>query len=310
MDDGLAPGSSPPYPRRHSTRTGPRPMRTQMSRDDLATARTLSEALPYLQRFNDAVVVVKFGGNAMGDDAEMASFARDMVLLRQVGVNPVVVHGGGPMINDMLAKLNIESAFKGGKRVTDAATVEVVEMVLSGRVNKRIVQAINAQGGRAVGLSGKDANLIICDPADPDLGFVGEPTQVDPAVLNNLFEDDMIPVVAPLGLGRNGETFNINGDTAAGAIAAALQADRLLLLTNVAGVKNADGDVVTELTTADVDAMTADGTIAGGMIPKTETAIAAVRAGVRACTIVDGRVPNAVLLELFTEHGAGSMIRA
>ncbi|WP_224813514.1 acetylglutamate kinase [Hasllibacter sp. MH4015] len=285
-------------------------MRTQMSRDDLATARTLSEALPYLQRFNDAVVVVKFGGNAMGDDAEMASFARDMVLLRQVGVNPVVVHGGGPMINDMLAKLNIESAFKGGKRVTDAATVEVVEMVLSGRVNKRIVQAINAQGGRAVGLSGKDANLIICDPADPDLGFVGEPTQVDPAVLNNLFEDDMIPVVAPLGLGRNGETFNINGDTAAGAIAAALQADRLLLLTNVAGVKNADGDVVTELTTADVDAMTADGTIAGGMIPKTETAIAAVRAGVRACTIVDGRVPNAVLLELFTEHGAGSMIRA
>lgn len=285
-------------------------MKTQMTRDYLATARTLSEALPYLQRFNDAVVVVKFGGNAMGDDAEMASFARDMVLLRQVGVNPVVVHGGGPMINDMLAKLGIESTFKNGKRVTDAATVEVVEMVLSGRVNKRIVQAINAEGGKAVGLSGKDANLITCVAADPALGFVGEPTEVDPSVINNLFEDDMIPVIAPLGQGKNGETYNINGDTAAGAIAAALQADRLLLLTDVAGVKNAAGEVVTELTTADIDAMTADGTIAGGMIPKTETAVAAVRAGVRACTIVDGRVANAVLLELFTEHGAGSMIRA
>ena len=284
-------------------------MKKQMSRNDLATARTLAEALPYLQRFNDAVVVVKFGGNAMGDDAEMASFARDMVLLRQVGVNPVIVHGGGPMINDMLDRLGIESTFLNGKRVTDTATVEVVEMVLSGRVNKRIVQAINAEGGKAVGLSGKDANLMICDAADPALGFVGDPTQVDPAVLNNLFEDDMIPVVAPLGLGRNGETFNINGDTAAGAIAAALQADRLLLLTNVSGVKNAAGDVVTELTAAEIEAMTTDGTIAGGMIPKTETALAAVRAGVRACTIVDGRVPNAVLLELFTEHGVGSMIR-
>ncbi|MEJ6395568.1 acetylglutamate kinase [Gymnodinialimonas sp. 2305UL16-5] len=284
-------------------------MKKQMTRDYIATARTLSEALPYLQRFNNAIIVVKFGGNAMGDDAEMASFARDMVLLRQVGVNPVVVHGGGPMINQMLAKLDIDSAFKNGKRVTDAATVEVVEMVLSGRVNKRIVQAINAEGGRAVGLSGKDANMIVCDPADPDLGFVGEPKSVDPAVLHNLFQHDMIPVVAPLGLGKDGETFNINGDTAAGAIAAALQADRLLLLTDVAGVKNADGDVVTELTTAEIEAMTADGTIAGGMIPKTETAMTAVRAGVRACTIVDGRVPNAVLLELFTEHGAGSMIR-
>lgn len=280
-----------------------------MTRDNLATARTLSEALPYLQRFNDAVIVVKFGGNAMGDDAEMASFARDIVLLRQVGINPVVVHGGGPMINDMLAKLGIESKFKDGKRVTDAATVEVVEMVLSGRVNKRIVQAINAQGGRAVGLSGKDANMITCEPADPELGFVGDPTEIDPSVINNLFEDDMIPVIAPLGQGKNGETYNINGDTAAGAIAAALQADRLLLLTNVSGVKNAQGEVVTELTTADIDAMIADGTIAGGMIPKTETAVSAVRAGVRACIIVDGRVANAVLLELFTEHGAGSMIR-
>ncbi len=285
-------------------------MKKQMTRDYLATARTLSEALPYLQRFNDAIIVVKFGGNAMGDDDEMASFARDMVLLRQVGVNPVVVHGGGPMINEMLAKLGVKSEFIRGKRVTDAATVEVVEMVLSGRVNNRIIQAINAEGGRAVGLSGKDANLMICEAADPELGFVGNPVAVDPSVITNLFEDDMIPVIAPIGMGRNGETYNINGDTAAGAIAAALKADRLLLLTDVAGVKNADGDLVTNLSAAEIEAMTADGTISGGMIPKTETAVNAVRNGVRACTIVDGRVRNAVLLELFTEHGAGSMIRA
>jgi acetylglutamate kinase len=281
-----------------------------MTRDYIATARTLSEALPYLQRFNEAIVVIKFGGNAMGDDEAMASFARDIVLLRQVGVNPVVVHGGGPMINEMLEKLGITSEFVKGKRVTDAATVEVVEMVLSGRVNKRIVQAINAEGGKAVGLSGKDAGLITCDPADPKLGFVGDPTEVNPAVLVNLFGDDMIPVIAPLGAGRNGETYNINGDTVAGAIAAALKADRLLLLTDVAGVKNAEGEVVTALTAAEVEEMTASGVIAGGMIPKTETALHAVRNGVRACTIVDGRVPNAVLLELFTDHGAGSMIRA
>ncbi|AHM03984.1 Acetylglutamate kinase [Roseibacterium elongatum DSM 19469] len=286
-------------------------MKTQdMTRDYLATARTLSEALPYLQRYDDATVVIKFGGNAMGDDAAMASFARDIVLLRQVRVNPVVVHGGGPMINEMLARLGVTSEFVGGKRVTDQQTVEVVEMVLSGLVNKRIVQAINAQGGKAVGLSGKDAGLITCDPADPRLGFVGEPNTVNPQVLTNLFGDGMIPVIAPLGAGRNGETFNINGDTAAGAIAAALNADRLLLLTNVAGVKNEAGEVVTALSAAEVEQMTRGGTIAGGMIPKTETALAAVRNGVRACTIVDGRVPNAVLLELFTEHGAGSMIRA
>ncbi|GAA5073742.1 acetylglutamate kinase [Roseibacterium beibuensis] len=281
-----------------------------MTRDYLGTARTLSEALPYLQRYDDATVVIKFGGNAMGDDEAMASFARDIVLLRQVRVNPVVVHGGGPMINDMLAKLGVTSDFVGGKRVTDQQTVEVVEMVLSGLVNKRIVQAINAQGGRAVGLSGKDANLIVCDPADPKLGFVGEPNEVNPQVLTNLFGDDMIPVIAPLGAGRNGETFNINGDTAAGAIAAALKADRLLLLTNVAGVKNEAGEVVTALSAAEVEEMTEKGIISGGMIPKTETALQAVRNGVRACTIVDGRVSNAVLLELFTEHGAGSMIRA
>ena len=283
---------------------------TAMSRDYAATARTLSEALPYLQRFNDAIVVIKFGGHAMGDDEAMATFARDIVLMRQVGVNPVIVHGGGPMINEMLKKLGVISEFVDGKRVTDAATVEDVEMVLSGSVNKRIVQAINAQGGRAVGLSGKDANLITCDPEDPKFGFVGVPNDVNPEVLHNLFKDKIIPVVAPLGAGRGGETFNINGDTAAGAIAAALKADRLLLLTDVAGVKDASGEVVTELSAEDVVRMTADGIIAGGMIPKTQTALAAVRAGVRACTIVDGRVSNAVLLELYTDHGAGSMIRA
>ncbi|WP_071673063.1 acetylglutamate kinase [Nioella nitratireducens] len=283
---------------------------TMTSRDYAATARTLSEALPYMQRYTDSIVVIKFGGHAMGDDDAMASFARDVVLMQQVGANPVIVHGGGPMINEMLGKLGVKSDFVNGKRVTDAATVDVVEMVLSGMVNKRIVQAINAQGGKAVGLSGKDANLMICDPADPALGFVGEPAEMDPSVLFNLFEDNMIPVIAPLGAGRAGETFNVNGDTAAGAIAAALKADRLLLLTDVAGVKNASGEVVTELTATEVEAMTAEGVIAGGMIPKTETAVKAVRGGVRACTIVDGRVANAVLLELFTDHGAGSMIRA
>jgi acetylglutamate kinase len=281
-----------------------------MTRDYIATARTLSEALPYMQRYDGAIVVIKFGGHAMGDDAAMASFARDVVLLRQVGVNPVVVHGGGPMINDMLDKLGVQSEFVNGRRVTDAATVEVVEMVLSGRVNKRVVQALNAQGGQAVGLSGKDANLVTCDAANPELGFVGTPTDIKPDVLRHLFADDMIPVIAPIGAGRQGETFNINGDTMAGAIAAALGADRLLLLTDVAGVKNANGDIVTALSAQDIEDMTTSGVIAGGMIPKTETAVHAVRNGVRACTIVDGRVPNAVLIELFTEYGAGSMIRA
>ncbi|MCZ4352542.1 acetylglutamate kinase [Roseovarius aestuarii] len=281
-----------------------------MDRDWITTARTLSEALPYLQRYDDAIVVIKFGGHAMGDDTAMDTFARDIVLMRQVGVNPVIVHGGGPMINDMLAKLDIKSDFVNGKRVTDEATMEVVEMVLSGRVNKRIVQAINAQGGRAVGLSGKDANLVMCDPADPQLGLVGVPSRIDPGILHTLFRDDAIPVIAPLGAGENGETFNINGDTMAGAIAAALKADRLLLLTDVDGVRDASGSVVTALSADQIRAMTADGTIAGGMIPKTETALAAIEGGVRAVVILDGRAPNATLLELFTEHGAGSMIRA
>ena len=282
-------------------------MRKQaMNRDWIATARTLSEALPYLQRYDDAIVVIKLGGHAMGSDDAMETFARDIVLMQQVGVNPVIVHGGGPMINQMLDKLEIKSEFVNGKRVTDEATMEVVEMVLSGRVNK----AINGQGGKAVGLSGKDANLITCDPTDPALGLVGTPSEIDPGILQTLFNDDTIPVIAPLGAGRNGETFNINGDTAAGAIAAALAADRLLLLTDIDGVRNAEGDVVTELTSQTIRDMISDGTIAGGMIPKTETALAAIEGGVRAVVILDGRAPNATLLELFTDHGAGSMIRA
>ena len=231
--------------------------------------------------------------------------ARDVVLMRQVGVNPVVVHGGGPMINAMLDKLDIQSEFVNGKRVTDKPTVEVVEMVLSGLVNKRIVQAINGQGGTAVGLSGKDANLMTCDQTDASLGFVGSPAEMNPKILHDLFAHDVIPVIAPLGAGRAGETFNVNGDTAAGAIASALKADRLLLLTDVSGVKNAAGEVVTELKAGQIREMTLDGTIAGGMIPKTETALDALHSGVRAVVILDGRAPNAVLLELFTEHGAG-----
>ncbi|MFY0647025.1 acetylglutamate kinase [Sulfitobacter geojensis] len=285
-------------------------MRTQdMNRDWISTAQTLSQALPYLQRYADATVVIKLGGHAMGSDGAMDEFARDVALMRQVGVNPVVVHGGGPMINDMLGRLNIKSDFKNGKRVTDAATMEVVEMVLSGLVNSRIVQAISEQGGRAVGLSGKDSGLIICEPEDPELGLVGKPVKIDPRILRDLAEKDIIPVIAPLGMGTDGETFNINGDTAAGAIAAALQADRLLLLTDVAGVKNAEGEVLTELSASQIDAMIADGSIAGGMIPKTQTALDALAGGVRAAVILDGRAPNACLLELFTEHGAGSIIR-
>ena len=282
-----------------------------MTQDWTQTAHTLAQALPYMQRYSGAVVVVKFGGNAMGDDAAMAEFARDIVLMRQVGVNPVVVHGGGPMINEMLGKLGIESEFVRGKRVTDKATVEVVEMILSGLVNKRIVQAINDAGGRAVGLSGKDDDMIVCEADDPELGFVGRPVKTNVQVLRDLFGSGIIPVVAPVATGtRDNETFNVNGDTAAGAIAGALKADRLLLLTDVAGVKGADGSVLTELKAADVRGLIADGVIAGGMIPKTETALAALEQGVRAVVILDGRAPHACLLELFTEHGAGSLIRA
>ena len=295
-----------------------------MKRDWLATARTLSEALPYLQRYDGTTIVVKFGGHAMGDAASMERFARDIVLMKQCGVHPVVVHGGGPMINEMLDRLGIVSEFKDGLRVTTAETVEVVEMVLAGVINKRIVAAINGQGGRAVGLSGKDANLMVCEKAlktkrDPDshieqvldLGFVGEPVEVNPDVLRTFIDSDLVPVVAPVGAGRNPvETFNINGDTAAGAIAGAMRAERLMLLTDVQGVKNKAGEVVTRLTASDVEAMKTDGTIAGGMIPKVDTALGAIAAGVEAAVILDGRAPHAVLLELFTEHGAGTLIEA
>lgn len=280
-----------------------------MNSDWIATAATLSQALPYMQRYAGATVVIKLGGHAMGSNEAMASFARDVVLMRQVGLNPVVVHGGGPMINDMLTKLDIKSEFVNGKRVTDQATMDVVEMVLSGKVNNRLVQAINEEGGKAVGLSGKDANLMICDQTHPDLGFVGTPVDVDATILRDLHAADAIPVIAPLGMGRRGETYNINGDTAAGAIAAALKADRLLLLTDVSGVKDKEGNVLTEIAPDQIAKLIAEGTIAGGMIPKTETALAAMDAGVRAVVILDGRAPNACLLELFTDHGAGSLIR-
>ena len=281
-----------------------------MNRDWIATAETLSQALPYLQRYSGAIIVIKLGGHAMISDEALETFARDVVLMRQVGINPVIVHGGGPMINSMLDKLNIESEFIDGKRVTDSETISVVEMVLSGNVNKKIVQAINKQGGRAVGLSGKDAKLINCVQDKPELGLVGTPKDVNPEVIFNLFENDMIPVIAPLGSGIDGETLNINGDTVSGAIAAALKADRLLLLTDVSGVQDKDGSIITELNSNQIKNWINDGIISGGMIPKTETALMALEGGVRGVVILDGRVPNACLLELFTEHGAGSLIRA
>lgn len=287
-------------------------MRKQnMDRDWIATARTLSEALPYMQRYSDAVVVVKFGGNAMGDDEAMAAFASDVVLMKQVGIHPVVVHGGGPMINELLGRLGIESHFVRGKRVSTKETVEVVEMVLSGLVNKRIVQAINDAGGRAIGISGKDDDLMVCEFDDPELGFVGRPVEMNIQIIRDLYTAGLIPVIAPVATGMaDNETFNVNGDTAAGAIAGALQADRLLLLTDVPGVKDEQGDVLTMLTPEQVRELIDRGVIAGGMIPKTETALKALEDGVRAVAIIDGRVPNASLLELFTEHGAGSLIRS
>ena len=281
-----------------------------MNRDWIATAETLSQALPYLQRYSGAIIVIKLGGHAMISDEALETFARDVVLMRQVGINPVIVHGGGPMINSMLDKLNIKSEFINGKRVTDPETMNVVEMVLSGSVNKKIVQAINNQDGRAVGLSGKDAKLIICEQETPELGLVGSPTDVNPEVIFTLFENDMIPVIAPLGAGNNGETLNINGDTVSGAIASALKADRLLLLTDVSGVQDKNGSIITELNSTQIKNWINEGIISGGMIPKTETALLALKGGVRGVVILDGRVPNACLLELFTEHGAGSLIRA
>ncbi|MDB9785398.1 acetylglutamate kinase [Amylibacter sp.] len=281
-----------------------------MKRDSIATARMLSEALPHIQRHDGSIVVIKLGGHAISSNEAMNSFARDIVLMHQCNLKPVIVHGGGPMINEMLEKLKIKTEFVEGKRISTPETVEVVEMVLSGKVNKTIVQAINSQGGKAVGLSGKDANLLQCKQANELLGMVGDPYEVNAEVIHSLIENDFIPVIAPLGSGAGGETYNVNGDTAAGAIAGGLKADRLLLLTDVDGVKDKEGDVLTNLTANQVNKMTKDNIIFGGMIPKTQTALDAISSGVRAVVIMDGRVPNACLLELFTDHGAGSMIRA
>lgn len=289
--------------------------------DLLAKAETLVEALPYLQRYAGQTFVIKYGGHAMGDAEAQRDFAEDVVLLKAVGINPVVVHGGGPQIGAMLKQLGIESTFVGGLRVTDAATAEVAEMVLAGKINKEIVGWIAALGGRAVGISGKDANLVLAEKVtrtqpDPnsgierhvDLGFVGEPVAVDATILKNLASDDYIPVVAPVALGADGATYNINADTMAGAIAGALGAKRFFLLTDVAGVLDKTGILLTDLDERAVDALKADGTITGGMIPKVETCVAAVEAGVEAAVILDGRVPHAMLLEIFTARGAGTLI--
>lgn len=289
--------------------------------DLLAKAETLVEALPYLQRYAGHTFVIKYGGHAMGDAEAQRDFAEDVVLLKAVGINPVVVHGGGPQIGAMLKQLGIESTFVGGLRVTDAATAEVAEMVLAGKINKEIVGWIAALGGRAVGISGKDANLVLAEKVtrtqpDPhsgierhvDLGFVGEPVAVDATILKNLASDDYIPVVAPVALGADGATYNINADTMAGAIAGALGAKRFFLLTDVAGVLDKAGTLLTDLDEPAIDALKANGTITGGMIPKVETCIAAVDAGVEAAVILDGRVPHAMLLEIFTARGAGTLI--
>jgi len=284
-------------------------------------ARILSHALPYMQRYENKTVVVKYGGHAMGDAALSQAFARDIALLKQSGVNPIVVHGGGPQIGAMLTTMGIESKFEGGLRVTDAKTVEIVEMVLAGSINKDIVRMINAEGEWAIGLCGKDGNMVFAEKAtktitDPDsnierivdLGFVGEPVEVDRTLLDLLAHSAMIPVIAPVAPGRSGETYNINADTFSGAIAGAVEATRLLFLTDVPGVLDRDGKLIDELTVADAHALIADGTISGGMIPKVETCIAAIERGVEGVVIVNGKAPHAVLLELFTDHGAGTLI--
>jgi acetylglutamate kinase len=287
----------------------------------LARARTLSEALPFMRRHSGATFVIKYGGHAMGDAGLAQLFARDIVLLRQVGINPVVVHGGGPQIGRMLERLKIKSEFVDGLRVTDKETVDVVEMVLAGSINKEIVSAINAAGGFAVGLSGKDGNLIRAqrlrrskrDPGSNierilDLGLVGEPTEIDPHVIDFYDRSDITPVIAPIGVGAGGETLNVNADTAAGAIAAAVNARRLLMLTDVAGVIGKDGELIAQMTASQARRLIETGTIKGGMIPKIETCLDAVDKGVEGAVIMDGRVPHALLLELFTEHGAGTLV--
>jgi acetylglutamate kinase len=284
-------------------------------------ARILAEAIPHLIRYDEQTVVVKFGGNAMGDEKLSNAFAQDIVYLKQSGINPIVVHGGGPQIASMLNKLEIKSDFVNGLRVTDKPTVEVVEMVLSGKINKEIVSAINRQGGKAVGISGKDANLMIAkkitEMADPqsnlmkavDIGFVGDPLEVNPHIVEVISRSDLIPVIAPVGISRDGQTLNINADTFASALAARMQAKRLLLLTDVAGVLDGNKQLVPELTTDAARDMIKNGAISGGMIPKIEGCIEVVEAGVEGVVIIDGRVPHCVLLELFTEHGVGTLVR-
>jgi acetylglutamate kinase len=285
-------------------------------------AKILSEALPYMQSNDDATIVIKYGGHAMGSEQVARDFARDVVLLEQAGVNPVVVHGGGPQISEMLKRLGIKSEFAAGHRITDRESVEVVEMVLAGSINKQLVGFINAEGGRAVGLCGKDGNMVIAKKAtrtivDPhssierviDLGFVGEPERVDRSVLDQVIRSDIIPVLAPVAASQGGGTFNVNADTFAGAVAGALKARRLLLLTDVPGVLDASGQLIGELDVEEVRRLIADGTISGGMIPKVETCIYALEQGVEAVVILDGKVPHAVLLELLTDHGAGTLIR-
>lgn len=298
-----------------------------MLSDGLLTAKTLAEALPFIQRYDREIVVVKYGGHAMGDEAAAASFAADVVLLKLVGIQPVVVHGGGPQISRMLERAGVQSRFVDGLRVTDAAAMEVAEMVLSGAVNKELAHLITQAGAeadvRGVGLSGKDARLITCSKAvrttrDPDsaiervvdLGFVGEPTAVDPTLLRALInaEQDYIPVIAPIGVSADGRTYNINADTAAGAIAGALKAKRFLLLTDVAGVRDAGGAFIRQMDCARARQLIAEGTASGGMVPKLETCVAALAAGVEAAVILDGRQRHSLLVELFTEHGAGTLI--
>lgn len=289
------------------------------SREDIA--RILSEALPFMQRYDGQTVVVKYGGHAMGDAELSRQFAADIVQLKLCGINPIVVHGGGPQIGRMLERLEIKSSFEDGLRVTDAQTVEVVEMVLAGSINKGVVADIQRAGGRAVGISGKDGNLCVARKLtrtrrDPDsnierivdLGFVGDPHRINPELLRMLISGDTIPVIAPIGVSEEGDTYNINADTFAGAIAVAMQAKRLLLLTDVAGVLDKNKALVSELVLADIPRLVAEGTITGGMIPKVESSAAVVEAGVEGVIILDGRVPHCVLLELFTPHGIGTRI--
>ena len=291
--------------------------------DATAIANVLTEALPYIQRFTNKTIVVKFGGNAMIDEDLQNSFARDVVLMKLVGMNPIVVHGGGPQIGELLAKLNIESHFVDGMRVTDSATMDVVEMVLGGSVNKQIVNLINNNGGHAIGITGKDGRLIrakrlsgtrqTADMKAPeiiDIGHVGEVSSIDRSVIDLLVQGDFIPVIAPIGVGSDGSSYNINADLVAGKIAEVMQAEKLMLLTNVSGLQDKSGNILTGLSTARVDSLIADGTIYGGMLPKIQCALDAVKSGVASAHIIDGRVPHAVLLEIFTDKGIGTEIVA